>query len=863
VRHSLAEDVALRDLGEQPLRGMAAPERVFQIVGPGLPDSFPPPALHARPHNLPRERDHLVGRDRELAQATQILGRDEVGLLTLTGPGGVGKTRLAIQVGADLLDQFAGGVFFVGLASARDPQLVASAIAQALGVREIGGQSLTETLQDHLRNRQILLVLDNFEQVLPAASLVADMLVAAPHLKVLATSRAALQVRGERELPVPPLALPDGDGGVSVEALARFPATALFLERAQAIRPDLVVTDDGAAAVVEICRRLDGLPLAIELAAARCRLLSPEAVLGRLDRRLSLLTGGPRDLPARQQALRDTIAWSYDLLDGAEQRLFRRLAVFVGGFTLEAAEATCRDAGEPDGDIFDGVASLAAQSLLTQTERTGEARFAMLDTIREYGLELLEASGEAPSARGHHARHFLNLAERAGPAIWGADVRVWVDRLEAEHDNLRAALDWCLTADRETGLRLAASLWRFWERRGYLTEGRSWLDRLLAQSEALAETPSTAWAEALLGAGYLARDQGDLVTARDRFEASLVAFRAVGDTWGVGSSLRSLGLLAQSEGNLSRARALFEEAVVLFREVGHTVDIGWTLRNLGILAQMEGDYGRANAFFEQSLPILRQLGIKTGTGRVLGSLGILARIRGDYGRARSLLEESRDLLQEAGDKRGESLALGALATLAVATADRAAAHALVEQSLALGREMGDNACIARGLAMSGVLAARLGGQARGIRLIGAAMAIHPPVRSVLETDEGDDFDATLAEAEAAMGPEAFADAKEQGQRLKIDDAIALARAVDEATVHPRTPGATVVSQAATAPMSGLTERQVEVLRLVARGKSNREIAADLVLSEYTVMRHLSNIFNKIGVSSRAAAASFAVRTGLT
>ncbi|CAA9576383.1 MAG: Transcriptional regulator, AfsR family, partial [uncultured Thermomicrobiales bacterium] len=505
ARGALPEGAALRDLGEHRLRDLLEPERVFQLLHPELPEAFPPlRSLAGRPHNLPMQPTPFLGREREVAEVTGLLRRGEARLLTLAGPGGVGKTHLALAAAAELLDAFPDGAWFVDLAPLADPALVPTAVATALGLREAGGRPPADAAANHLRDKAALLVLDNWEHLLGAAPFVADLLAACPRLAVLATSRAPLRLRGEREHPVGPLAL--ADPAADAAALAGSEAVALFVERARAVKPGFALDETNAVAVAGIVRRLDGLPLAIELAAARVRVLAPPALLARLDRALPLLTSGPRDAPARQRTLRDAIAWSHGLLSPDERDLFRRLAVFVGGFTLEATEAVADLGGELD--ALGGLEGLAEDSLLRPAEGPGgEPRFTMLATVREFAREQLEASGEAAVAHGRHAAFFTVLAESAAPELTGPDQGAWLARLEAEHDNLRAALVWAEGHEPESCLRLAGALWRFWYARGHLAEGLRRLEAAVARADG---RPADACARALLGAGVLADLQGDL-----------------------------------------------------------------------------------------------------------------------------------------------------------------------------------------------------------------------------------------------------------------------------------------------------------------------------------------------------------------
>ena len=534
VRDQLPTQTSLRDLGEHRLKDLFRPERVFQLLAAGLPSEFPPlRTLDAFRNNLPLQPTPLIGREKEVSEVCDLMRLEETRLLTLTGPGGTGKTRLALQAAADLLDDFPDGTFFAPLATLTEAELLLPAVAETLGMRETGEQPLDESLKDYLVERRMLLLLDNFEQVLGAAPAVTELLAGAPGLKVLATSRAPLGLYGEHEFPVPPLSMPDLEHPPPLESLTQYEAVSLFVERARALKPDFKVTNESAPAVAEICVRLDGLPLAIELAAARIKMLPPKAMLQRLTSRLKLLTGGARDLPERQRTLRATIEWSHALLDEGEQLLFGRLAVFSGGRTLEAIEAICDALGDLPVDAFDGISSLLDKSLIRQEEGpNGEPRFVMLETVHEFAREKLEDSAEAQEIKRIHAQYFLTLAEVAFPELRGPDQLEWLERLEAEHDNMRAALTWALERkEAEVALRLGGALWWFWWMRGHNSEGRRWLEEALAiEGRVLPEVR----AMALAGAGELATSQGNLDRAKEVCEEGLelLSARGKGDKGG-------------------------------------------------------------------------------------------------------------------------------------------------------------------------------------------------------------------------------------------------------------------------------------------------------------------------------------------
>lgn len=676
--------------------------------------------------NLPTLLTRLIGREQELAGSRQRLLREDVRLLTLVGPGGAGKTRLGVEVAAGLADHFDDAVVFVNLVPINDPDLVVPTIADALGVGEQGGQPRLERLKEWLHARRLLLVLDNFEQVTPAGPLIVDLLESCPELKVLVTSREVLRVRGEHVLVVPPLPVPELRHATAGD-LSRCPAVQLFTERAAAVRPDFVLTNENALAIAELCQRLDGLPLAIELAAARSTLFPPEAILARLRSRLKLLTGGPRDLPARQQTLWNTIAWSYDLLTESERKLFRRLCVFNGGHTLEAIVAVGTAAGDLELEIVDTLASLVDKSLLWQDPRASrEPSFLMLETIREYGLEQLELSGEAEATRRAHANYFLQLVERAEPHLWGGAQEHWLGRLEQEHDNLRVALAWYIAQDEGAtpSLRMAGRLWRFWDVRGYWTEGQQWLEHALRRREGA--NPADRWL-ALHGAGNLALDLGQHARARACYEESLAVTRSLGAQQGIANSLINLSLVIFQQGEVGHAITLQEEALAIHRELGNSIGIALALHNLASMLEQQGDYDRAAALAEESLARYEDLRDKRGIAWALHDLALLARRHGSIERARKLLEECRAIYFRLAAKNDLARALNDLGELAAEQGEYKTAEAMYEESLKLAAELGDGRRQAAVLSNLDRLARRAGAAVRAV----SGQPVRAPDRGLL------------------------------------------------------------------------------------------------------------------------------------
>ncbi len=763
-----------------------------------MPAPWAPPPL-ALP--LPLAPTPLVGREHEARTAREYLLHDKGRLLTLTGPGGVGKTRLALAVAADLVEAFPNGVFFVDLASLRESTLVPSAIARALDVREAGDVPALDRLAAYLRDRRALLVLDNFEQVLPAAAALASVLAACPHVTLLVTSREPLRLRWEQTMPVGPLALPDPAHLPTPDVLAAIPAVALFMQRARAVRPAVALTPDNAAAVATICVHLDGLPLALELAAARLATLTPPTLLARLEPRLPLLRWAATDLPARQQTLRATIDWSYNLLTPAEQTFFQRLSVFVGGMSLEAAgdvamvdadaDAPARDAS----DALDLLSALVDKGLVQPMgDADGEPRFRLLETIREYAAGRLVESGEADGIRRRHADLYLALAEGARPRWGGPQQRVWLSRLEREGDNLRAALRWSIDHGAiETEARLCAALWQWWIR-GHLGEGWRWIEGALRRA---ADVPPALRARLLNGAASVALPRGDYAQATLLYGKALALRRSLGDATGVAYALNNLGMAATESGDIDGAAPLLEESVARFRALGRPHGLAFALGNLGrVLVYREQD-ARAAA--------------------------LLAERRGDHARAIALRLEGVALLLDLGTER-RLMAAHIEGLAAVAAARRHIRRA-----------------------------ARLWGMAAGLRdRIGAPLA---PVDRGL-------YDRAVATARAHFDAREFAAAWADGGATAPGEIGAAVQAEAEALLQPPAETQGVLAAAAQPPNAILSSREAEVLGLVAAGLSNRDIGARLFIAERTAKFHVTSIFQKLGADNRTQAVALARQRGL-
>jgi predicted ATPase/DNA-binding winged helix-turn-helix (wHTH) protein len=727
--------------------------------------------VEPRPMNLLVQRTGFVGRKKEVAALKELLMRPDVRLVTVTGPGGIGKTRLAVQVAGEV-EHFPGGTHFVPLSSLGDPGLVASAIVQTLGIREAGGKSALEILRKNLQDASrapMLLLLDNFEHLIQAAPMVADLLAAAPNLKIMVTSQAALHVYGEHEFPVPPLTLPDSRSKASVEVLSQCPAVALFVQRAVAAKPDFELNPQNAAAVSEICAWLDGLPLAIELAAARVKVLSPSLLLTRLVSRLQTLTGGARDLPQRQQTLRAAMDWSYDLLSASEQRLFRRLSVFVGGCTLEGVEAVCDTKGDLGLDVLDAMASMVDKSLVQQVKEVNpETRFLILSTIREYALERLAESDDEPATRRAHAAYYLVLAEE------GAEDAVvhpeWLDRFEVEHDNFRMALDYLIkTGDAEWGLRLGTALFRFWETREYLSEGRDTIARLLALEGA--GTRPKLRARLLFAAAVLAGEQGDYDSARQMFQDSLECCLDLNDNRGVAVALNALAVNARDRGELAEATLLFERCVVIWKDLGDSADIARALSNLASVMKLQGDYARAFLLYDECLTMFRKAGDAAGVAWTLNYLGDVAREKADFLAARSFCEQSLAAFRQLRDGWGMASALADLAGLSCDQGNTVEARRLYGQSITMFQQLGHKRGIARALECLAVSAAAQSNAEQSLHLAGAAAALRQRLGAPLTLNEQPRLEKALEFARRTLGHAAGLTAWMEGWAMPVEQAV--------------------------------------------------------------------------------------------
>ncbi len=781
IRDHLPPGTQLRDLGERRLRDLVRAEHIYQLLADDLPQDFPPlKTLDARLSNLPLMLTSFVGRERELTEVKQRLvytgpGRARARLLTLTGPGGVGKTRLALQAAADLIDDFPNGVWLVELAPLTDPGLVPDAVASVLGIREQANHPLLDLLADHVRDKQLLLILDNCEQLIGAVAALAERLLqTGPGVEILSTSREALGLPGEVTLRVPSLTLPAREDWADPAALSQYAAVRLFSDRAAAALTDFRLTDANAAALAQICVRLDGIPLAIELAAACVKGLTVEKVAARLDDRFRLLTRGSRTALPRQQTLRALIDWSYDLLSDSERTLLRRLGIFAGGWSLETAEAVC-DA-DLDESTFDLLARLIDKSLVVVDDAGGETRYRLLETIREYALDKLRASGEYARMAGKHFSFFLQVAEQGTRHLVGSEQKEWMARLEPEHDNMRSALAYAVEADPNGALNLATALGRFWQILGFFGEGRQALSRAL---KAAVDVPKETRAEALMWLGLFAARQGDYTTAQAQVNESLALARELGEPKSIAPIVGIAGLVAWSQGDYASARALYEESLEIYRELHDQHGIAGMLTNLGNLVWAQGDYATARQLNEESVSVFRALGDRQGVALALNNLGVVAEVQGDLALARGIYEESVAAARELNNKIGLAYALNSLGHAAHAQADYRMAHRALDESLTVFLELGEKRGITYCLEGFARLALAQHEADRAARLLAGADHLRHDIGMPLADSERVEIDHALAAVRAELG-DRFARVWSESATRSLEEVLALA-------AHPAQP----------------------------------------------------------------------------
>jgi predicted ATPase/class 3 adenylate cyclase len=727
LREQLPGQISLRDLGQHQFKSVPRPSHVFQVIAAGLPTEFPP--LRSQDHlsnNLPTQLTSFVGRERELEDVKRLLRNAR--MLTLIGPGGTGKTRLSIEVASEMLDRYSDGVWFVDLAPILDPFLVPRTTAITIGLRDEPQRSVTDTLCDYLNEKAILLILDNCEHLIEACARLADRILhSALDTRILASSREGLGISGEVTYRVPSLGLPDISNLPTVESLSQYEAVKLFIDRATAAVPTFSVTNTNAPALAQVCQHLDGIPLAIELAAAKIRVLSIEQIAKRLDDRFRLLTGGSRTALERHQTLRAAIDWSYNLLPSAEQFLFRRLSVFVGGWTIESAEVVCEGGLVEIKDVLDLMEQLINKSLVIAEEAYNESRYRMLETIRQYADEKLIESSENDVLRNRHLKYFLDLAETAEPKLHSEEQGQWLDKLEIEHNNLRAALKWSKTQQQpsELGLRLAGALWHFWEMRGYLAEGRTQLEAVLTRSDL---APSLAMSKALAGAGTLAWSQNDHISSIAFHKTALTVQREIGDRPGIAFSLNNLGYHAMEQGDYQQAEKWFEESLALSNELEDRRMAGYALHNLGELARHQGNFGQAVHLYQESLALFRELKDTWAISINLSWLGVVTHHQGELDQAVAYLQESLTLCQELGVIRG----------------------------------------VAEGLEGLGGVAFARGQPNQAALLLGAANTARSKINSPVPPVDRVEYEILLAGVRAALGEDAFKVAWTAGERLAAE-----------------------------------------------------------------------------------------------
>ncbi len=819
---------------------------------------------------LPVQLTSFIGRERELAEVQRLLSTAR--LVTVTGAGGCGKTRLALQVASMLSTTFADGAHFVSLAAITDPTLIIPTLAQALNLAEAPDQLLFDSLKAFLGDRQELLVLDNFEQVIAAAPLLTELLSACGNLKLLVTSREALRLRGEHEFPLAPLELFDRQvlgEQVSAATWAESTSIALFVQRAQASQPDFRLTADNAAAVAEVCARLDGLPLALELAAARIKLLPPKAMLARLqESSLSLLTSGARDVPARQQTLRATIQWSYDLLTADEQRIFRTLAAFVGGCTLDAVSSVSRALSSAD--VLDNIASLINKSLVRPSESDGEPRLVMLETIREFGLEQFVREEELEAVQRAHADYYLSLAEETEPHLTGRGQKVWLNRLGREQDNLRATLRWGFEHhEAELILRLSGALWQFWFLRGQWSEGRRWLEDALSLASS-AEVNTALRAKVLYAAARVIRQQYDFARARTLCEQSIALYRVLGDREGLLTALHQLCRILDYQGDEEPLRALLPEVLALAEELPNVLIKAQVFAELPTILPNSLSSGMAAGYLAESERIYRALDSPAGLATTLFLQGSLADLQGDTARGQALRDEAERLADEVDDQHLRLMLLSARVVSAWQSGDDTSARRHIEQLLAASRDVDASTgqrhliLVGQRSVFLGQLAAVLHRQGLSVwaaRVYGLAVKLAKTSESPRMGGEIFDFlrkraDSVRAEVRARLGDQAFAQALAEGQTMTVEDLLTIPH------LPPSDPTSPAQPTPASIPYEPLTTRELDVLRLLVQDLSNPQIAERLVISRRTVEAHLRAIYEKFGVKSRDAAIRYAIEHGL-
>jgi predicted ATPase/DNA-binding SARP family transcriptional activator/DNA-binding CsgD family transcriptional regulator len=845
----------------------ATTERLGEEIAAG---TFPPDQPTIAPteessdtgkHNLPASRTSFVGREHEMLEIKRHLAT--TGLLTLTGAGGSGKTRLALEVAKDLIGAYPDGVWLAELASLSQGEFVPQAVAEAVGVQGQPGRPIADTLVDALRSKKMLLILDNCEHLVDAVvDLVASLLESCFYLRILDTSREALRMSGEAIWPVSLLSVPDPKRQPTLAQLEGYEAIRLFVDRARQRKPAFALRPENAQAVAQICAYLEGLPLAIELAAARIMMLPPQALLSRLSDRLKLLTGGPREFSERQRTLRSTIEWSYDLLEEGEKALFGRLSVFSGGATLEATEAVCNVSGDLFVSALNGVSSLLDKSLLGQEEGAeGEPRFVMMETIREYAQERLQESGEAESIKRAHAEYFLALAEEAEPMLWGAEDAAWLDRLEREHGNMRAVLSWAIEhGEGELALRVGAALRWFWYMEGYYGEGRRWLEAALSKdwSAVAAEVR----ARALEGVGWLASSQGDLDRAQAAANEGLQLSTEAGLGDVIVADLQNVlgGAVARKRGDYEWAAELLTESLALHRKAGDIRGVAWSLGDLANVSSDRGNYEQAKDLYEEGLALSRELDGAQLLGAYLISLGYEDLLEGEPERATALIEEAAELYRKRGHRGDLQFALDNLGWAALLRGEYDKAGALHKESVALCRDLGDKYIGSESLEGLACTAGAKGDAERAARLLGAAEALREVVGYQQAPRERALREPYLQAVHSRLEEAAWEKAFMEGRTMGLDEALEYALSKEEET-DPLTLPAPEEPSAGQA-LVALTRREEEVAALVARGLTNRQISEELFISERTIENHVSKILRKLELSSRTEIASWATQQRL-